>query len=101
MTTILGNFDLDIPFFIRYLFEPPGIVWRGLWVTIYVAVIAQTLGVIVGLVIALARMSRSPLLRNWADSISGCGEVHPFWFNCSSSTPAWRLPESIDIRIFP
>jgi polar amino acid transport system permease protein len=66
MTTILGNFNLDIPFFLRYLFDPPGIVWHGLWVTIYVALISQTLGVAVGLMVALARLSRSSLLRNWA-----------------------------------
>jgi polar amino acid transport system permease protein len=65
MTTILGNFNLDIPFFLRYLFEPPGLVWQGLWVTIYVAVIAQTLGVAIGLVAALARMSKSVVLRSW------------------------------------
>src|SRR4051812_44144745 len=66
MTTILGDFNLDIPFFLRYLFEPPGIVWRGLWVTIYVAVIAQALGVAIGLIVALGRLSRSALLRAWA-----------------------------------
>ncbi|QEX20774.1 polar amino acid ABC transporter permease [Hypericibacter adhaerens] len=66
MTTILGQFNLDIPFFLTYLFDPPGIVWRGLWVTIYVAVIAQILGVIVGLGVALARMSGSAVLRSWA-----------------------------------
>jgi polar amino acid transport system permease protein len=63
MTTILGNFNLDIPFFLTYLFNPPELVWRGLWVTIYVAVIAQALGVAVGLCAALARMSKSGILR--------------------------------------
>jgi polar amino acid transport system permease protein len=66
MTTILGQFNLDIPFFLKYLFDPPGVIWHGLWVTVYVAVIAQALGVMVGLGVALARMSSSPLLDNWA-----------------------------------
>src|SRR5271170_5556985 len=63
---MLGNFNLDIPFFLRYLFHPPALVWEGLWVTIYVSIIAQTLGVAIGLVAALARMSKSRLLRGWA-----------------------------------
>jgi polar amino acid transport system permease protein len=62
----MGNFNLDIPFFLRYLFDPPDLVWQGLWVTIYVAAIAQALGVLIGLLVALARLSRSALLRGWA-----------------------------------
>jgi len=66
VTNILGDFNLDIPFFLHYLFTPPDIIWNGLWVTIYVAVIAQLLGVAVGLLVALARLSKSRLLRGWA-----------------------------------
>jgi polar amino acid transport system permease protein len=62
----VGNLNLDIPFFTRYLFDPPAIVWQGLWITIYVAIIAQTLGVAIGLVVAVARLSNSRLLRGWA-----------------------------------
>jgi polar amino acid transport system permease protein len=66
MTTILGNFNLDIPFLMRYLFDPPGIVWQGLWMTIYIAVIAQSMGVAIGLAVALARLSKIAVLRAWA-----------------------------------
>jgi polar amino acid transport system permease protein len=66
MTTILGNFNLDIPFLLHYLFTPPGIVWHGLWLTIYISVIAQSLGVVLGLIVALARMSKSVFLSGWA-----------------------------------
>jgi polar amino acid transport system permease protein len=63
---MLGNFNLDIPFFLRYLLHPPALVWEGLWVTIYVSLIAQTIGVVIGLIAALGRMSKSRLLRGWA-----------------------------------
>jgi polar amino acid transport system permease protein len=54
------NFDLD--FFLRYLFDPPDMIWQGLGVTIEVAVIAQFAGVILGLGVALARLSKRPVL---------------------------------------
>jgi polar amino acid transport system permease protein len=66
MTTILGNFNLDLPFFVHYLFNPPSLVWQGLWITIYVSIIAQALGVTVGLCAALMRMSKSRSLRTIA-----------------------------------
>jgi polar amino acid transport system permease protein len=62
----LGNFNIDIDFFLRYLFNPPGLVWHGLWITIYVSIIAQAFGVAIGLLVALARLSRSFLLRLWS-----------------------------------
>lgn len=58
--------NFDVAFFSRYLFDPPGIVWEGLACTIYVSIIALTLGVVIGLLVALARMSRRPWLRGLA-----------------------------------
>jgi polar amino acid transport system permease protein len=59
----MGNLNLDPSFFIGYLFDPPAILLWGLWLTIAISVVAQTLGVIVGLFVALARMSRHGWLR--------------------------------------
>tara|TARA_B100000131_G_scaffold309807_1_gene340750 strand:- start:257 stop:1033 length:777 start_codon:yes stop_codon:yes gene_type:complete len=53
----MGNLNLDIPFFIEYLFNPPEILLYGVWLTISIAFVAQVLGVIGGLFIALLRMS--------------------------------------------
>ena len=54
---MLGNLNLDPDFFIRYLFNPPDIVLAGVWITIWVSVVAMALGVSLGFFVALARMS--------------------------------------------
>jgi polar amino acid transport system permease protein len=44
------------------IFHPGPVFWRALWATVYISVISQTLGVALGLVAALMRMSRfSPI----------------------------------------
>lgn len=48
---------MDPKFLLDFLLDPPVIVWEGLLVTIYVSVVAQFLGVVLGLGIALARRS--------------------------------------------
>lgn len=58
---MLGDLNLDIPFFLRYLFTPPAMILHGLWLTIWISIVAQALGVAIGLFVALARMSR----RRW------------------------------------
>lgn len=63
---MLGDLNIDVPFFIDYLFSPPEVLMRGLWLTIWISIVAQTLGVIVGLAISLARMSKRWWLREWA-----------------------------------
>lgn len=54
---MFGNLNLDPEFFFRYLFDPPEIVLAGVWITIWVSVVSMTFGVILGLFVALARMS--------------------------------------------
>jgi len=63
---MLGNIDFDGAFFLRYLIDPPSIVWKGLGLTIVIAIVAQTFGVLIGLLVALARLSRFWILRQWA-----------------------------------
>src|ERR671934_1387755 len=40
------------------LFHPDGVFARALWTTVYIAVISQFIGVVLGLLAALMRMSR-------------------------------------------
>lgn len=40
------------------IFHPGSVFWRALWTTVYISVISQILGVALGLVAALMRMSR-------------------------------------------
>ncbi len=61
-----GNISFDFDFFLRYLFTPPDIIWHGLWITVEVAIIAQASGVVLGLGVALARLSKNPIFRGWA-----------------------------------
>ena len=49
------------------IFHPDHIFFRALWATVYISIIAQTFGVILGLFAALARMSRFRPLR-WASA---------------------------------
>jgi len=58
--------NFDWPFFQHLLFHPPGSFVQGAVRTVYLAVIAQTLGVGLGLVLALWRRSRQLPLRVFA-----------------------------------
>jgi len=59
----MGSLSLDLQFFLNYLFNPPSIILYGVWLTISIAFVAQTLGVIGGLFIALFRMSKHWIFR--------------------------------------
>jgi len=45
------------------IIHPESVFWHGLWRTVYISVLAQFFGVILGLIAALMRMSRFRLLR--------------------------------------
>lgn len=53
----------DWSFFWHQLISPSGAFLEGLWRTVYISVVAQLLGVVLGLVIALAQRSRFGALR--------------------------------------
>ncbi len=50
------HFQWDITF--RSIFQPDGTIINGLWLTIGISIVAQVLGVALGILAALARMSR-------------------------------------------
>ncbi|TCR72736.1 amino acid ABC transporter permease [Rhizobium sp. BK376] len=54
---------MDFHYFLEFLFNPPAIVWEGMLITIYISIIAQAAGVVIGLIVALARGARSRVLR--------------------------------------
>ncbi len=58
---IVAAFEWHI--FWRRIFHPDHVFALALWRTVYIAVIAQALGVVLGLVSALMRMSRFPPLK--------------------------------------
>src|SRR4029450_5009781 len=45
------------------IFHPDAVFARALWATVYISVLAQILGVTLGLIAALMRMSRFSILR--------------------------------------
>jgi len=63
LATANSSFQFDIEWFIHFIFPPSPALLGGLAITIYVAVIAQAVGVLLGVLSALAGMSRSRLLR--------------------------------------
>src|SRR5258708_31013705 len=49
--------------FLHFLYQDPNLFFlRAAWTTLWISVVAQTCGVIIGLFLALMRMSRFPLL---------------------------------------
>src|SRR5258708_32431950 len=49
--------------FLHFLYQDPNLLFlRAAWTTLWISVVAQTCGVIIGLFLALMRMSRFPLL---------------------------------------
>jgi polar amino acid transport system permease protein len=57
------TFQFDVNFFTNFVFNPSPALIGGLAITIYVAVVAQIMGVILGVLSALAGMARNPVLR--------------------------------------
>ena len=52
----------------QQVFHPNGVFARALWATVYISIVAQTAGVLLGLVAALGRMSRFAPFR-WASAV--------------------------------
>ena len=50
-------------FFWHYLLQPSSVFLHGLWLTLWISVIAQSLGTLFGLFVALARISKLQALR--------------------------------------
>jgi len=53
----------DWAFFWRYLLEPSAVYLHGMWLTLSLSVISQTLGTLIGLLAALGRTSRLSVIR--------------------------------------
>lgn len=63
-----GLVAVDFHVIWQQVFHPDHILFRVLWATVYIAVVSQVLGVLLGLLAALARMSRFAVLR-WISGI--------------------------------
>jgi polar amino acid transport system permease protein len=50
-------------FFFNSIFQPDGLIIRGIGLTVFIAVIAQTFGVVLGIFAALGKMAKSPVFR--------------------------------------
>lgn len=91
------SFDWD--FFLRFVFAPSNALIGGLAITIYASVIAQAVGVVLGVLSALAGMARNPVIR----TISG---VYVWFFR---GTPVlvqifliyYGTPYLLGIDLFP
>ena len=59
---------VDLHVIWQQVFHPHSILFRTLWATVYISVAAQTAGVLLGLLAALARMSRLAPLR-WISGV--------------------------------
>jgi polar amino acid transport system permease protein len=58
-----GLVAVDLHVIWQQVFHPHSILWHVLWTTVYISVLSQVFGVLLGLLAALARMSRFALFR--------------------------------------
>jgi polar amino acid transport system permease protein len=63
MTWFVAAYDFDWGILLRSIFAPDGLILGGLYLTIVIAVVAQLIGVFLGILAALARTSRRRPLR--------------------------------------
>ena len=63
MSALVAAYNYDWDIFFRSIFSPDGLIIGGIWVTVTVAVVSQIVGVVLGVLAALARMSRILPLR--------------------------------------
>jgi polar amino acid transport system permease protein len=53
-----GTYHYDWSYFFNSIFRPGGLILSGLWLTVSIAVVSQLIGVVLGVLGALGRMSR-------------------------------------------
>ena len=63
-----GLVAVDLHVIWQQVFHPDSVLFRTLWATVYISIASQAFGVLLGLLAALARMSRFALLR-WMSGI--------------------------------
>jgi polar amino acid transport system permease protein len=63
MSWLVASYDFDWGILLRSVFTPDGLILGGLYLTIVVAILAQLIGVALGVVAAIARTSRMAPLR--------------------------------------
>jgi len=54
----IGTHDFDSDVFYRSLFQPDGFIIAGVWLTIWISVVSQLIGVVLGVLGALGKMAR-------------------------------------------
>ena len=59
---------VDLHIIWQQVFHPHSVFFRTLWATVYISIISQAAGVLLGLLAALARMSRFAPLR-WISGV--------------------------------
>jgi polar amino acid transport system permease protein len=60
--SVIASIEFDGHYFWQHLFHPEGFFLRAVWTTVYLAVLGQGLGTLLGLPLAIARRSTNRLL---------------------------------------
>jgi len=95
LRSVLSNPNFQWPAVGRYLFHPD--ILRGVWMTVELTVTAMAIGIAVGILIALMRLSHNPLLSIAAQAYIALFRGVPalvqllFWFNLSALYPMIAL----------
>ncbi|MFB7914487.1 amino acid ABC transporter permease [Streptomyces sp. NPDC056061] len=98
--TIIVNPHLHWDIVAEYQFD--GVILRGLWVTIQLTLVSMTLGVVIGVVVAVMQLSDSPVLRFTAGAYTWFFRGTPllvqliFWFNLALLFPVISIGVPFD-----
>lgn len=95
LVLIINNPNFGWPVVAQYLFD--GAVMNGLKMTICLTIVAMLLGIVIGLFLAIGKISRNPIWRGLSGAYIGIFRGTPllvqllFWYNMSTLFPQLSL----------
>jgi polar amino acid transport system permease protein len=95
LVLIINNPNFGWPVVAQYLFD--GAVMNGLKMTICLTIVAMLLGIVIGLFLAIGKISRNPIWRGLSSAYVGIFRGTPllvqllFWYNMSTLFPQLSL----------
>jgi polar amino acid transport system permease protein len=95
LVLIINNPNFGWPVVAQYLFD--GAVMNGLKMTICLTIVAMLLGIVIGLFLAIGKISRNPIWRGLSGAYVGIFRGTPllvqllFWYNMSTLFPQLSL----------
>lgn len=84
LRSLLNNENIDKAVIVDYLFSSE--ILQGLENTLIITVLAMSIAMVLGTVVAAMRTSSNPWLDGWLGHSHLLSAAHRFWFSCSSGS---------------